>query len=492
MREYENKPAPKTSLVPHSINLQTRPFAPPQTQNADSPKPQDSTDAADERQQLDKLNHQKDLYIKGDYFPSDNNRGSTERVMQQKHQEMVQRYKENQAKTIQAKLANGAVGDKYEQEADRVADGVAQKINATEGVQRQEEAVQTKPLESVQRVESLKEEEELQMKPMLQRREAISGGESSEELESTIKQTKGGGQPLDKHLQLKMGHAMGMDFSVVRIHSDARSDLLSRAIQAKAFTTGQDVFFQQGAYDPSSQDGQELIAHELTHVVQQNGNTIQKKPKNVNNAATNDHASFLSMVNELAGESDNAEDKAAGAATNDHASFLSMVNELAGDSDNAEHKTDGAAKFDSFLSMVNELAGDSDNAEDKAAGAATNDHASFLSMVNELVGDSDNAEDKTDGAAKFASFLSMVNELAGDSDNAEHKTVENDKSVEEEDGGKSDTHSEEDEGKEDTKEEDDGGKSDTHSEEDEGKEDTKEEDDGGKSDTHSEEDEGKE
>ena len=57
------------------------------------------------------------------------------------------------------------------------------------------------------------------------------------------------------------------------MHTDAQSDQLNRSIQAKAFTTGQDVFFRQGAYVPGSSSGQELIAHELTHVVQQNGGT---------------------------------------------------------------------------------------------------------------------------------------------------------------------------------------------------------------------------
>ena len=65
---------------------------------------------------------------------------------------------------------------------------------------------------------------------------------------------------------------MGADFSQVKVHTDAHADQLSRSIQANAFTTGNDVFFKQGAYDPSSSSGQELLAHELTHVIQQNGN----------------------------------------------------------------------------------------------------------------------------------------------------------------------------------------------------------------------------
>jgi hypothetical protein len=73
-----------------------------------------------------------------------------------------------------------------------------------------------------------------------------------------------------------MGKAMGADFSGVRVHTDSQSDELNQSIQAKAFTTGQDVFFRRGAYDPGSRGGQELIAHELTHVVQQNKDVVQR------------------------------------------------------------------------------------------------------------------------------------------------------------------------------------------------------------------------
>jgi len=99
-------------------------------------------------------------------------------------------------------------------------------------------------------------------------------------LESSIQSARGSGKSLDADLQAKMGQAMGADFSGVKVHTDSQSDQLNQSIQAKAFTTGQDVFFRQGAYEPSSQGGQELIAHELTHVVQQNGGVLQQKSLN--------------------------------------------------------------------------------------------------------------------------------------------------------------------------------------------------------------------
>jgi len=117
------------------------------------------------------------------------------------------------------------------------------------------------------------------MKSLLQRREDVGSGVASTDLESSIQSARGSGQSLDSNLSEKLGQAMGADFSGVKIHTDSKSDQLNKSIQAKAFTTGQDVFFRQGAYDPNSRGGQELIAHELTHVVQQNGASpsVQRK-----------------------------------------------------------------------------------------------------------------------------------------------------------------------------------------------------------------------
>ncbi|MCA6523262.1 MAG: DUF4157 domain-containing protein [Pseudanabaena sp. M051S1SP2A07QC] len=181
---------------------------------------------------------------------------------------------------IQAKLNIGEPNDKYEKEADDTASKVVQQINSPahdNSVQRQEsmevedEELQMKPaISKIQRDESIEEEdEELQMKSLVQRRENLSGGEASTDLESSIQSARGGGQSLDINLQQSMGQAMGADFSGVKVHTDSQSDQLNKSIQAKAFTTGQDVFFRQGAYEPGSRGGQELIAHELTHVVQQ-------------------------------------------------------------------------------------------------------------------------------------------------------------------------------------------------------------------------------
>jgi hypothetical protein len=143
-------------------------------------------------------------------------------------------------------------------------------ISSIQRQEGEEEDLQMKPdISSIQRQEG--EEEEIQAKSTQPDQQVMAGGDASTELETSIQTAKGGGQPLDGGLQRSMGQAMGADFSGVKVHTDSQSDQLNQSIQAKAFTTGQDVFFRQGAYEPSSQGGQELIAHELTHVVQQNG-----------------------------------------------------------------------------------------------------------------------------------------------------------------------------------------------------------------------------
>ncbi|MDB9494042.1 DUF4157 domain-containing protein [Spirulina major CS-329] len=115
-----------------------------------------------------------------------------------------------------------------------------------------------------------------QAAPTVQR-QATGATAAPVEIESEIHRAQGSGQALDPQLQRSMGQAMGADFSHVKVHTDRTSDTLNHALQAKAFTTGSDVFFRQGEYNPSSKGGQELIAHELTHVVQQTGAAVQRQ-----------------------------------------------------------------------------------------------------------------------------------------------------------------------------------------------------------------------
>ena len=263
--DYEKKPSQSTASVqPKATYLHTRGFAPLQT----------------------------DLDEDATFRPSGYTENFLEKIINQRGTESadtpvqakpMNRLKAFQSKrmAIQAKLSIGEPNDKYEQEADATASKVVQQINLPaqdKSVQKQEsiedDELQMKPISSIQREESM-EDDELQMKSLVQRRENLNGGEASTNLESSIQSARGSGQPLDPNLQDKMGQAMGADFSSVKIHTDSQADQLNRSIQAKAFTTGQDVFFRQGAYNPSSTSGQELIAHELTHTIQQGASRKQ-------------------------------------------------------------------------------------------------------------------------------------------------------------------------------------------------------------------------
>ena len=268
-RTYDNerKPSQSTTTVkPTASFLQTRGFAPLQTDlDEDAPHRTGYTENF-----LEKLINQ----------PSTESAGTP--VQRKPHSRLKAIASQHMA--IQAKLNIGEPNDKYEKEADATASKVVQQINSPtqdQSVQKQDsieedEELQMKPISSIQRDASMEEEEELQMKPLVQRRGDLGGEEASTNLESSIQSARGGGQSLDPSLQTKMGEAMGADFSSVKVHTDSQSDQLNKSIQAKAFTTGQDVFFRQGAYEPSSRGGQELIAHELTHVVQQNGVGVQR------------------------------------------------------------------------------------------------------------------------------------------------------------------------------------------------------------------------
>ena len=188
---------------------------------------------------------------------------------------------------IQTKLTIGQPGDKYEQEADQVASQVVQQINSPVPVQSaqgqtvqreevapfEEEQVQAKSISDTIQREEVPEEEQLQGKSLKGEMAATPN------LETSIQGARGSGQPLDENIRQPMEKAFGgVDFSQVKVHNDAVSDQLNQSIQARAFTTGQDLFFRGGEYNPSSRGGQELIAHELTHVVQQvGGSSLQRR-----------------------------------------------------------------------------------------------------------------------------------------------------------------------------------------------------------------------
>jgi hypothetical protein len=151
---------------------------------------------------------------------------------------------------IRAKLTIGQPGDVYEQEADQVAEQV---IQSPRPGREHGRAVEETP--RIQR-----------MAPQPQ--EAVVGMEDKLE---RLRRSRGNGRPLAEPLREHMASSLGADLSHVHVHTDGEADRLSHDLNAQAFTIGRDVYFAAGKYDPTSRGGQRLLAHELTHVVQQSG-----------------------------------------------------------------------------------------------------------------------------------------------------------------------------------------------------------------------------
>lgn len=109
---------------------------------------------------------------------------------------------------------------------------------------------------------------------LLTQRSSDASTDLDDDTAGRINQARGRGQSLDTTLQMQMSQAMGHDFSGVLVHTSNESDALNQQLSARAFTTGQDIFFRGGEYNPGSSGGRELIAHELTHVVQQSSGAV--------------------------------------------------------------------------------------------------------------------------------------------------------------------------------------------------------------------------
>jgi len=96
-----------------------------------------------------------------------------------------------------------------------------------------------------------------------------------------LQASRGGGQPLNPALGTALGRQFGTDFGAVRVHDDGVAAALSDRLQAKAFTVGRDVYFNRGRYQPQTPEGRHLLAHELTHVVQQEGQGGERVQRDV-------------------------------------------------------------------------------------------------------------------------------------------------------------------------------------------------------------------
>ncbi|MBB4804823.1 hypothetical protein HNP38_000095 [Chryseobacterium defluvii] len=176
---------------------------------------------------------------------------------------------------VQKKLSVGSADDSYETEADRAADKVMKMPEPTPQVTHTGALLQRKCADCG--------EDELQMKPLaenitplIQRSSSESGGVAPHHVESGINSGRGSGSSMDTGTKSFMESRFGTDFSHVKIHTGSEAVQMSRELSAQAFTVGNDIYFNEGKYSPGSDHGKHLLAHELTHTIQQNG-TIGRK-----------------------------------------------------------------------------------------------------------------------------------------------------------------------------------------------------------------------
>lgn len=221
---------------------------------------------------------------------------------------------------IQTKLTTGTVGDRYEIEADTVADSVVNKrkgagvqqkpISETISKVQKQDLAKEEPLQKKEKDE--KKEDKVQKKSdkeedkkTVQKKCADCEGEEkkvqkksekekkpvqaklnkaspvNEGVESDLNSTKNNGHLMDENTKQEMESGFGTDFSNVNIHTDSKAVQMSNQLGAQAFTHGNDVYFNKGKYNPDSKEGKHLLAHELTHTIQQTGgktkNSVQKQ-----------------------------------------------------------------------------------------------------------------------------------------------------------------------------------------------------------------------
>lgn len=211
--------------------------------------------------------------------------------------------------SIMPKLKVGRPGDRFEKQADRVADAVMRMPK--NHVQRQtvDEEEQTLQMQSFDEEDKIRmqpfdeEEEQLQMQQqagaaicpdygehlnqgtnfnnpncdikLSRKQEGIQVDDvsprSSIDLNQKLTSTRGKGNKLPQGLMTEMSGKMGADFSSIKVHTDSDAVQMNRQLKARAFTSGSDIYFNDGQYQPETEEGRHLIAHELTHTIQQGG-----------------------------------------------------------------------------------------------------------------------------------------------------------------------------------------------------------------------------
>jgi Domain of unknown function (DUF4157) len=189
------------------------------------------------------------------------------------------------ASLLQTKLKINEPGDRYEQEADRIADRVMRmpepsiqrqmepEEDEEEGMVQREIANQITPVVQRQVLPEMEEEEEegiMQRKALTNRVSSLGQKQESSKVPPIVHEVLNSpGQPLDPETCTFMEPRFGQDFSQVRVHTDTKAAESARAVNALAYTVGRDIVFSTGQYAPGTTVGKHMLAHELAHTMQQ-------------------------------------------------------------------------------------------------------------------------------------------------------------------------------------------------------------------------------
>ncbi len=213
---------------------------------------------------------------------------------------LVQREEEKKEETAQAKAIAPITPLVQRQETEEKKEETVQKQAADEKKEEtaqmlQRQATDEKKEETVQKQED-KKEETAQAK-------GADAPEVTPHLETRIQTMRGGGQPLPDNTRSFFESRMGYDLGGVRVHTDSQADEVSRGLNAQAFTIGQNIFFAGGRYEPQTNQGKWLLAHELTHTVQQQPQPlsassvqrVQRQPIDVSPVSSQVQRNFLGI-----------------------------------------------------------------------------------------------------------------------------------------------------------------------------------------------------
>ncbi len=214
-------------------------------------------------------------------------------------QPMLQRQTESEEEEeeLQTKLQRQEEEEEAQPKLQRQAEAEDKEEEVQTKIQKQEEEEEEAQPKLQRQAESEEEEEELQTKIQRQVEEEEEEVQAKSEpranvrdkqlypvlnsVEERIIARRGMGKPLPDEARTEMEAGFGADFSKVRIHDDAEAARMASEMRAQAFTTSYDIYFNDGKYDPESMMGRVLLAHELTHVIQQGEAERKVKPENI-------------------------------------------------------------------------------------------------------------------------------------------------------------------------------------------------------------------